>query len=70
MIEVVGEKELLREVVHGCAEPLQVLECLSVKLNLLALVAQLPRELFDAGRQVQGGRLFCKLEPLPRQFEY
>ena len=70
MIEVIGEKELLREIVHGFAKPLQVLECLPIKLNLLTLVAQLPRELFDAGGQVQGGILFCELEPLLREFEY
>jgi hypothetical protein len=48
MVEVMGEKELLRDVVHGFAQPLQVLEALPVKLNLLTVVAQLPRELFDS----------------------
>jgi hypothetical protein len=70
MIEVMGEKELLREIIHSFAKPLQVLECLPIKLNLLTLVAQLPRELLDAGRQVQGRILLCKLEPLSREFEY
>lgn len=44
--------------------------CLPIKLNLLTLVAQLLRELLDAGRQVQGRILLCKLEPLSREFEY
>ena len=70
MIEVIGEKELLREIIHSFAKPLQVLECLPIKLNLLTLVAQLLRELLDAGRQVQGRILLCKLEPLSREFEY
>jgi hypothetical protein len=40
MVEVMSEKELLREVVHGFAQLLQVLEAtLSIKLNLLTEVA-------------------------------
>jgi len=49
MVEIIGDKELLRDVVYGFAQLLQVFKAaFPIKLNLLALVARLPCKLFDS----------------------